>query len=107
MKRSKPRPGAVARPGNTGERLSAPQPYFLASCRIAAVLHFASFLNALGFDFDISDPPRFLQKQGGSVGDKRPTEGEKREKAGEKRNKKGGGDGVTEMYRLIFIFTTL
>lgn len=65
MKRSKPRPGAVARPGNTGERLSAPQPYFLASCRIAAVLHFASFLNALGFDFDISDPPRFLQKQGG------------------------------------------
>lgn len=65
LKRSKPRPGAVARPGNTGERLSAPQPYFLASCRIAAVLHFASFLNALGFDFDISDPPRFLQKQGG------------------------------------------
>lgn len=56
LKRSKPRPGAVARPGNTGERLSA-QPYFLASCRIAAVLHFASFLNALGFDFDISEPP--------------------------------------------------
>lgn len=46
-----------------GERLSAPQSYFLASCRIAAVLHFASFLNALGFDFDISDPPWFLQKQ--------------------------------------------
>lgn len=63
MKRSKPRPGAVARPGNMGERLSAPQSYFLASCRIAAVLHFASFLNALGFDFDISDPPWFLQKQ--------------------------------------------
>lgn len=57
LKRSKPRPGAVARPGNTGERLSAPQPYFLASCWIAAVLHFASFPNALGFDFDISDPP--------------------------------------------------
>lgn len=63
LKRSKPRPGAVARPGNMGERLSAPQSYFLASCRIAAVLHFASFLNALGFDFDISDPPWFLQKQ--------------------------------------------
>lgn len=65
MKRSKPRPGAVARPGNTGERLSAPQPYFLASCRIAAVLHFASFLNALGFDFDISDPPSVSSKTRG------------------------------------------
>ena len=62
MKRSKPRPGAVAGPGNTGERLSAPQPYFLASCWIAAVLHFASFLNALGFDFDISDPPSVSSK---------------------------------------------
>lgn len=89
MKRSKPRPGAVARPGNTGERLSAPQPYFLASCRIAAVLHFASFLNALGFDFDISDPPRFLQKQGGGGG---VTEEGKREKVreeGKERKKKG------------------
>lgn len=90
MKRSKPRPGAVARPGNTGERLSAPQPYFLASCRIAAVLHFASFLNALGFDFDISDPPRFLQKQGGGGKKKKVTEegrgGEReREKEGKKR----------------------
>lgn len=65
MKRSKPRPGAVARPGNTGERLSAPQPYFLASCWIAAVLHFASFLNALGFDFDISDPPLVSSKTRG------------------------------------------
>lgn len=36
---------------------------------------------------------------------KKATEGEKREKAEEKGKKKGGG--VTEMYRLIFIFTTL
>lgn len=112
MKRSKPRPGAVARPGNTGERLSAPQPYFLASCRIAAVLHFASFLNALGFDFDISDPLRFLQKQGGEERKKKVTEEGKREKAreeGKERKRKGGkkGKGVKEMYRLIFIFTTL
>lgn len=58
MKRSKPRPGAVAHPGNTDTgRLSTPQTYFPASRRIAAVLHFASFLNALGFYFDISDPP--------------------------------------------------
>lgn len=95
MKRSKPRPGAVARPGNTGERLSAPQPYFLASCRIAAVLHFASFLNALGFDFDISDPPSVSSKTRGlGVGGKRATEGEKREKAGGERKKKGGGKGT-------------
>lgn len=97
MKRSKPRPGAVARPGNMGERLSAPQSYFLASCRIAAVLHFASFLNALGFDFDISDPPWFLQKQlgrsvcvwGGWGGlTEREEEGkqEKRKKEGVKRS---------------------
>lgn len=92
MKRSKPRPGAVARPGNTGERLSAPQPYFLASCRIAAVLHFASFLNALGFDFDISDPPRFLQKQGGEEKKKKVTEKE-RERKSERR---GNGEGRKE-----------
>lgn len=91
MKRSKPRPGAVARPGNTGERLSAPQPYFLASCRIAAVLHFASFLNALGFDFDISDPPRFLQKQEGWgwVGGWRLKERRER-KRGEKERRREG-----------------
>lgn len=108
LKRSKPRPGAVARPGNTGERLSAPQPYFLASCRIAAVLHFASFLNALGFDFDISDPPRFLQKQGGWARRVRERLKERRERK-KGGGKKGGGKrtGVTEMYRLIFIFTTL
>lgn len=89
MKRSKPRPGAVARPGNTGERLSAPQPYFLASCRIAAVLHFASFLNALGFDFDISDPPRFLQKQGGRRKKKKVRKKEReREKEGERRKER-------------------
>lgn len=94
MKRSKPRPGAVAGPGNTGERLSAPQPHFLASCWIAAVLHFASFLNALGFDFDISDPPRFLQKKkknkkGGVKKTKRKHEecgkGRKEGESGEKR----------------------
>lgn len=96
MKRSKPRPGAVARPGNTGERLSAPQSYFLASCRIAAVLHFASFLNALGFDFDISDPPWFLQKQLGRSVCVCVLGGASEEK---KRGKK--------IYRLIFIFTTL
>lgn len=98
MKRSKPRPGAVARPGNTGERLSAPQPYFLASCRIAAVLHFASFLNALGFDFDISDPPWFLQKQ---LGRKKKSDG------GKERRKERKKRRSEKIYRLIFIFTTL
>lgn len=89
MKRSKPRPGAVAGPGNTGERLSAPQPHFLASCWIAAVLHFASFLNALGFDFDISDPPRFLQKKKKTRKEelKKPKENMKSVERGEKRGK--------------------
>lgn len=94
LKRSKPRPGAVARPGNTGERLSAPQPYFLASCRIAAVLHFASFLNALGFDFDISDPPRFLQKQGGRTKKVKWTRKKEREKGGGKRGKERNSEAV-------------
>ena len=95
MKRSKPRPGAVARPGNTGERLSAPQPYFLASCWIAAVLHFASFLNALGFDFDISDPPSVsfktrrekLKKKNRKMS---PNQGERRRERGKKKKKRGG-----------------
>lgn len=48
--------------GNTVS-LSAPQPHFPESCRIAAGLHSAGFLNALGFDFDISDPPLLLQNK--------------------------------------------
>lgn len=91
MKRSKPRPGAVARPGNTGERLSAPQPYFLASCRIAAVLHFASFLNALGFDFDISDPPSVSSKtRGGGGVTEEEREKERSGKEGRKEKREGG-----------------
>lgn len=90
MKRSKPRPGAVARPGNTGERLSAPQPYFLASCRIAAVLHFASFLNALGFDFDISDPPSVSSKTRGGGVTEEEREKERSGKEGRKEKREGG-----------------
>lgn len=91
LKRSKPRPGAVARPGNTGERLSAPQPYFLASCWIAAVLHFASFLNALGFDFDISDPPSVSSKTRGGVerGKEKNKNLNKRRGGGAKRKERG------------------
>lgn len=85
LKRSKARPWAVQHSGNTVS-LSAPQPHFPESCRIAAGLHSAGFLNALGFDFDISDPPSTSSKRewdstgGGGV--------YKRQKKIEKRQKK-------------------
>lgn len=94
MKRSKPRPGAVARPGNMSERLSAPQPHFQRHVGLQLYCISPVFLMLLVLTLTsvIPPPPRwFLQKPGGRNKKKRLCT--ERKEGVEKRKVNGSKEG--------------